>query len=240
MVSPCGFRCSCRCIVFTSVSFSQVLAGASIMQQAILNFMPGATRPQPQTQSTKRKQTTEEQKIKHREYDATKRQWQSLPKWERAVYQTRRQEQESEVQCQWHLWQPLVFASASAPGQQLTESLAKVAQPSYQWWIWSWAYQQLQQKLKEVSPNWNWSRLLRSCMKDSLSDQLMVMLEGPDIPDFNPKEAIDLWTDGGCKSRRPGFRARNDPRTVKADTDSSLSDTDFESQSLSQCESESE
>ena len=26
----------------------------------------------------------------------------------------------------------------------------------------------------------------------------MVVLEGPDSPDFNPKEAIDLWTDGGC------------------------------------------
>ena len=44
------------------------------MQQSILNFMPGTTRPK--EQGTKRRQTTEERAAKRREYDTTKRQQQ--------------------------------------------------------------------------------------------------------------------------------------------------------------------
>ena len=59
-------------------------------------------------------------------------------------------------------------------------------------------------------------------MKESVTDQLMVVLESPSIPDFDPAPAIHLWNVGGVKPRRmPGYK----PRAVSA----SLGDSDCES-----------
>ena len=41
---------------------------------------------------------------------------------------------------------------------------------------------------------------LRSKLRStSLSDQLMVVMESPDISDFDPEEAIALWHSEGCR-----------------------------------------
>ncbi|XP_014672134.1 PREDICTED: uncharacterized protein LOC106812705 [Priapulus caudatus] len=46
----------------------------------------------------------------------------------------------------------------------------------------------------------------RSCLLDSnLSDLLMVLLETPEVGEFDPSEAIHLWNSAGSRARRPNY-----------------------------------
>ena len=47
-------------------------------------------------------------------------------------------------------------------------------------------------------------KMVKTSQRSSLTDQLMVILECPEIKDFQPQDAIDLWVAGGCSARRPG------------------------------------
>ena len=55
--------------------------------------------------------------------------------------------------------------------------------------------------MKRVMSDWR-SRLTDTC----LADQLTIVMESPDVNDFDPSDAVHLWCFSGQRSRRPTFK----------------------------------
>lgn len=72
--------------------------------------------------------------------------------------------------------------------------------------------------MKQVKTDW------RSSLKsDTLSDLLMVQLSSPDISEYDPTKAVNLWHQDSVRSRRPDFmdgRDRAKREIVDSDEDS--------------------
>lgn len=66
-------------------------------------------------------------------------------------------------------------------------------------------YSSLHSTLRTKQVKSDWRSGLRS---DTLSDWLTVQLSSPDIEDFDPDSAIQLWRQASVRARRPDFMER--------------------------------
>jgi len=80
--------------------------------------------------------------------------------------------------------------------------------------------------MKIIKTDW------RSCLLDvNLSDLLMVLLETPEVGNFDPSEAICLWNAAGPRARRPNYVSE-----MEDENDVEEQDSDFVSAEMQQME----
>ena len=71
--------------------------------------------------------------------------------------------------------------------------------------------------------------------QEHLSNLLKICMEGPDLQDFNPIPAMQLWNDA-CKLQRPNQKKRKGYGKGARKATSLLTVVDMESSSESECE----
>ena len=66
--------------------------------------------------------------------------------------------------------------------------------------------------MKQIKNNWR-----SSLASDTINDLMTILLCSPDISNYNPNEAIQLWLASGLRQRRPNFMAKEDSSDEEQD-----------------------
>ena len=75
--------------------------------------------------------------------------------------------------------------------------------------------------LKRVKTNWR-----RKLTNESLTDQIRMIIHAPSIDEFEPQEAVHLWSQNGERRRRPTIQPYGErPEQPSSDYESCSSDS---------------
>ena len=59
--------------------------------------------------------------------------------------------------------------------------------------------------MKQIKNDWR-----SSLASDTINDLMTILFCSPDISNYNPNEAIQLWPTSGLRQRRPNFMDKED------------------------------